>query len=119
MSRLLIVSINRLPVTARAEGNRVTVEPSPGGLATGLRGLHERSDGIWIGWPGNLPRQYAKQRAAVEKRLRDLRIVPVYLSEREVKGFYEDAANGMLWPLFHYLVSELPVNSRPGTHTAL
>jgi trehalose 6-phosphate synthase/phosphatase len=48
----------------------------------------------------------------VEKRLRDLRIVPVYLSEQEVKGFYEDAANGMLWPLFHYLVSELPLNSQ-------
>lgn len=109
MSRLLIVS-SRLPVTARVDGNRVTVEPSPGGLATGLRGLHERSDSIWIGWPGNLPRLYAKRRADVDARLRELRILPVYLSEREVKGFYEDTANGVLWPLFHYLVGELPLN---------
>ena len=45
VDRLLIVS-NRLPVTVKAELGEVRVVPSAGGLATGLRGPHERSNGL-------------------------------------------------------------------------
>ena len=41
MSRLLIVS-NRLPVTVSTDDGAPHVVPSAGGLATGLRGPHER-----------------------------------------------------------------------------
>src|SRR5438874_1209360 len=40
MARLLLVS-NRLPVTAQVVEGRITIVPSPGGLATGLRAEHE------------------------------------------------------------------------------
>jgi trehalose 6-phosphate synthase/phosphatase len=109
MSRILIVS-NRLPVTAKLEDGRVTVEPSPGGLATGLRGVHDRTEGLWIGWPGELPRLSAKRRRCLEEKLSELRVAPVYLTDREVKGFYEDIANGVLWPLFSYILAELPLD---------
>ena len=49
--RLLIVS-NRLPMTMRVQQGAVRVQRSSGGLATGLRGVHEDTGGIWIGWPG-------------------------------------------------------------------
>ncbi len=51
--RLVIVS-NRLPITVKTDDQgAVTLEQSPGGLATGLRGAHERWSGVWIGWPGD------------------------------------------------------------------
>ena len=55
MGRLIIVS-NRLPVTVHADGGggEPTVARSPGGLATGLSGPHESSEGLWVGWPGDL-----------------------------------------------------------------
>ncbi|HXK34514.1 MAG TPA: bifunctional alpha,alpha-trehalose-phosphate synthase (UDP-forming)/trehalose-phosphatase [Dehalococcoidia bacterium] len=111
MSRLLLVS-NRLPVTARYDHDRIHVEASSGGLATGLRGPHERSGGLWIGWPGDSPNLDARRREELDQRLAELRTVPVHLKRRELRGFYEEISNGVLWPLFHYLLDELPANTR-------
>jgi len=52
MSRLLIVS-NRLPVSAVKRGETLRIQPSAGGLATGMSSLLKKSyKGVWIGWPG-------------------------------------------------------------------
>ena len=48
VSRLIVVS-NRLPVTVVVRDGRAAVTASMGGLATGLRGPFERSQGLWIG----------------------------------------------------------------------
>jgi trehalose 6-phosphate synthase/phosphatase len=109
MNRVVIVA-NRLPVTARIEGDELIVDPSSGGLATGLRGPHEQSEGLWIGWPGELPRLNAGQQRALDARLDELRTVPVYLTRREVKSFYEDVANAVLWPVFHDHLDQLPTH---------
>jgi trehalose 6-phosphate synthase/phosphatase len=106
VSRLIIVA-NRLPITAHTDGAEVVVAPSTGGLATGLRGAHERSNGMWIGWPGELPRLNRTQQRALEARLSEFRSIPVYLSRREVKSFYEDVANAVLWPVFHSQIDQL------------
>ncbi len=106
MSRLIIVA-NRLPITAHMDGAGVVVAPSTGGLATGLRGPHERSNGMWIGWPGELPRLNGTQQRALEARLSEFRLIPVYLRRREVKSFYEDVANAVLWPVFHSQIDQL------------
>src|SRR5437016_6153746 len=55
MSRLLIVS-NRLPVTVKLDHGEIVVTQSAGGLATGLRGPHQRSESLWLGWPGDVSR---------------------------------------------------------------
>jgi trehalose 6-phosphate synthase/phosphatase len=111
MSRLLLVS-NRLPVTVKAEKEHVSVVRSAGGLATGLSGPHERSGGLWIGWPGDVSRLSSAQRARVESQLSALRCVPLYLSSSEVSRFYEGYSNRVLWPLCHYLLDRIPRQDR-------
>ncbi len=111
MSRLLLVS-NRLPVTVKADKDGVSVVRSAGGLATGLRGPHERSGGVWIGWPGEVSRLTPAQRASVDAQLADLRCVPLHLSASEVSRFYEGYSNRVLWPLCHYLIERIPRQDR-------
>jgi trehalose 6-phosphate synthase/phosphatase len=111
MSRLLLVS-NRLPVTVKAEKEKVSVVRSAGGLATGLSGPHERSGGLWIGWPGDVSRLSSAQRTEVESQLEKLRCVPLYLSSSEVNRFYEGYSNRVLWPLCHYLLDRVPKQDR-------
>jgi trehalose 6-phosphate synthase/phosphatase len=108
--RVLIVS-NRLPVSARLTAGGVRVAPSSGGLATGLRPLHEQSKGLWLGWPGELSRATADQRADLARQLQERGIVPVHLSADEVQRYYNGFANQVLWPLFHYLVDRVPVDA--------
>ena len=109
MARLLIVS-NRLPITVRADaGGAVHVERSAGGLATGLSGPHEKSGGLWIGWPGETEDFDERGRAEVARRCDELRLVPVSLTKEDIRAYYESFANGVLWPVFHYLVGEAPL----------
>ena len=105
--RLILVS-NRLPITTRLEDGNVVLERSSGGLASGLAGAHE-TNSVWIGYPGELPRLSAARQAAFDKELEALRIVPVYLNRADVKGFYEEVSNGILWPLFHYRLDQMPL----------
>lgn len=101
MSKLIIVS-NRLPVTIRSDHREVAIERSTGGLATGMNALHEQSDSLWVGWPGDVSRFDMSARAEIEKRLSNIRAVPVYLTQTEITRYYEGFSNGVLWPLFHY-----------------
>jgi trehalose 6-phosphate synthase/phosphatase len=107
--RLLIVS-NRLPVTVRTVDGRPSVRRSIGGLATGLQGPHERSGGLWIGWPGDVDGLDSRALADVDRQLADLRTVPLSLDAREVATFYEHISNGVLWPICHDRVDQLPLN---------
>jgi len=111
MPRLLIVS-NRLPVTIKVADGVPTVERSAGGLATGMKGPHERMGGLWIGWPGDLEGVSPSAREQVDRDLEALRLAPVALSAEEILRYYEGYSNGALWPLFHYFASRLPLEVR-------
>ncbi|MHB8375907.1 MAG: bifunctional alpha,alpha-trehalose-phosphate synthase (UDP-forming)/trehalose-phosphatase [Dehalococcoidia bacterium] len=105
--RLLLVA-NRLPITAKiGDDGAISVEPSSGGVATGLWGPHQRSGGLWIGWPGELELD-PHQKQDLDDKLAGLRALPVYLTQDEINEYYENMANGVLWPLFHYLIDQLP-----------
>ena len=108
-SRLIIVS-NRLPVTVQRRGSIVELHDSVGGLATGLRGPHARSDGWWVGWPGDLTSLETSQRDDVARHLEAARAIPVELSAHEQEHFYERLCNGILWPLFHDRLDRLPMH---------
>jgi trehalose 6-phosphate synthase/phosphatase len=111
MARLVLVS-NRLPVTVKVEGDEIALERSAGGLATGLRGPHERSGGLWIGWPGNVSSLDDEQRERLSAKLEEMRCLPVYLTADEVSRYYDGFSNGVLWPLFHYLLDRIPPHSQ-------
>jgi trehalose 6-phosphate synthase/phosphatase len=85
------------------------VHMSVGGLATGLRAPHERSNGLWIGWPGDLNDLDPAGREKVRCRLAELRCVPVELEQKEIEIFYEHVSNAVLWPTFHDRVDRLPL----------
>ena len=108
MSRLLIVA-NRLPITVSATEGGVEVQRSTGGLATGLMRPHENSDGLWIGWSGAPADLNPMQQAALDRELAAMRLVEVPLSADLVTRFYEGYSNGVLWPLFHYLLDQVPL----------
>lgn len=107
MPRLLIVS-NRLPLTVNATAQGPSVTRSTGGLASGLKGVHERMEGLWFGWPGDVSGLNAAQLAELEAQLAAVRTVPLYLSQEDINQYYEGFSNGVLWPLFHYQLDRIP-----------
>ncbi len=107
--RLLIVA-NRLPVCAHVTPEEVRVTPSSGGVATGLGSWHERADGLWIGWPGDVSNATPAQMEELTQRLLVRRLVSVDLSPDLVDRYYHGFANRVLWPTFHYSTDRLPVH---------
>lgn len=104
--RYLLVS-NRLPVTASVRDGAVHLEASTGGLATALAQVHGGEGSRWIGWPGDTSHIERNQRAELDARLHERRLVPVHLTTRQVERFYEGFCNGVLWPLFHYQLDKV------------
>jgi len=101
VSKTIIVS-NRLPIKITEDGDGYALHPSEGGLATGLASIHAQGENTWIGWPGIIldsPEQEAHFTALLEEK----RLVPIFLDNSEVKGFYEGFSNEVLWPIFHYM----------------
>ncbi len=101
MSKIIIVS-NRLPVKIIQNADDFEIQPSEGGLATGLASIHEQGENLWIGWPG-LPSEQLDDPDYFTRKLDKLRLVPLYLNEEEINGFYEGFSNEVLWPIFHYI----------------
>ncbi|HVX41800.1 MAG TPA: trehalose-6-phosphate synthase [Gemmatimonadaceae bacterium] len=106
--RLITVS-NRLPITVSAGSGGFTVQQSAGGLATGLRGPHQQSEGIWIGWPGEISNLEPERRAELDAKLDARGLYPVEISKDEQRVFYEDISNSVLWPICHDRLDQLPL----------
>ncbi len=100
MSRLVIIS-NRLPITIQEEEGQLTYQPSAGGLATGLNSLSDEIEKIWIGWPG-IDIQAEEEKQKVRAKLKEQDLVPVFLTQEEIKLYYEGFSNKTIWPHFHY-----------------
>src|SRR5687768_4751394 len=86
--RIIIVA-NRLPVTMRSEEGDTTLTPSGGGLATGLRPLHEKRRSVWIGSGSEMASLPRAVRARVACELHDRRIQPVEITRREAEAYYD------------------------------
>ena len=100
MQRLLIVS-NRLPLTIQERKGELYIEPSVGGLATGLRSWYKSSPSIWIGWAG-IGRKKIRKEKDIMARLLAENCHPVPLSQPDVEAYYQGICNRTIWPLFHY-----------------
>jgi len=102
MGRLLVVA-NRLPVNAARKAGELHFRPSPGGLAVGLSSLPESSERLWLGWPGVTNEKLrAEEKEQITERLAAQDCHPVFLSRRQMEGYYQGFCNRTIWPLFHY-----------------
>lgn len=110
-TRLLVVS-NRLPIVLEKKNGSWSLKPGAGGLVSALAPVLSHRGGVWIGWPG-LPLEHGgawEPVIAEGYRERGYDLIPVLLSEEEVKGFYEGFSNAILWPLFHDLLGRCNFN---------
>lgn len=106
--RLVIVS-NRLPIVISKSDETLKCISGSGGLVTALAPILKNRGGIWIGWPGPIEEKDRKQVDALlvkENRNAGFLLHPIFLSDEEVKLYYEGFANEIIWPLFHDLQSE-------------
>ncbi|MBF9237655.1 bifunctional alpha,alpha-trehalose-phosphate synthase (UDP-forming)/trehalose-phosphatase [Hymenobacter sp. BT683] len=100
MPRTVIVS-NRLPIKIQRTEENLTFQPSEGGLATGLGSIYRADGNVWVGWPG-LYVQDESEEEYVREQLAEDSMAPVFLTEAEIRDYYEGFSNGTLWPTFHY-----------------
>ena len=107
MPAILLIA-NRLPFTVRETQDGVTVVPSAGGLAVGMRPLHESSDAVWIGWTG-VASDSPAAKGLTSAEWQAAGCVPVALTRAEIASFYDEYANGALWPVFHSMTTLMPL----------
>jgi trehalose 6-phosphate synthase/phosphatase len=101
-NRVIVVS-NRLPFTLKRSADSWKVERSSGGLVTAMRPILKRTQGIWIGWPGESPSNVDEDRLKLLNRMAEKeRYIAVDLPKEVSRGFYEGFANQSLWPIFHH-----------------
>ncbi|GAB3580768.1 bifunctional alpha,alpha-trehalose-phosphate synthase (UDP-forming)/trehalose-phosphatase [Hymenobacter daeguensis] len=100
MSRTIIVS-NRLPTKVIRSEESLTFQPSEGGLATGLGSIYRADGNVWVGWPGLFVQDMEEEQYVTEQLQADS-MAPVFLTEAEIRDFYEGFSNSTLWPTFHY-----------------
>jgi trehalose 6-phosphate synthase/phosphatase len=102
MSKFIIVS-NRLPIKIEKEQNQWIFSPTSGGLATGLKSVHENGKSLWIGWPGISSNDIEEEEyQLLSKDLLATNFKPISLSSEEIDDFYLGLSNKCIWPLFHY-----------------
>jgi len=124
--RILVVS-NRLPVTISPDKPPVAKSPSShgsdlkssvpqgevkynykmssGGLVAGLEGVKKKLPFLWIGWTGMMAPE-DQQQGIADTLLKDYQCVPVWMDDEIADLHYNGFSNGVLWPLFHYLLEE-------------
>lgn len=111
MQKIHIIS-NRLPYSLNFnKENKVILEPSSGGLATGLSSVYKDLGGKWIGWIGQPSDAITlEEKNKINQKFEEEECQPIYLTEEEVDLFYDDFSNRTIWPLFHYFTQYAKFN---------
>lgn len=104
MNKTIIIS-NRLPLQIKLNNDILEVKPSVGGLATGLKSVHEEGNSLWIGWSGLTEEELNdKQSKEVKALVKKEKCDTVSLNQNDLENFYYGFSNRTLWPLFHYFM---------------
>lgn len=105
MNNKTIIVSNRLPLNVSIQNSEVKVSPSVGGLATGMKSIHQNSRSLWIGWAG-VPTDELEE--SMQEEIKNLayleKCICVPLSKQEMDEYYFGFSNRVLWPLFHYFL---------------
>ncbi|MGE3960534.1 MAG: trehalose-6-phosphate synthase [Dehalococcoidia bacterium] len=101
MSERLVVVSNRVPIPT-------TEGISPGGLVSALLpSLEATGTAVWFGWSGETSAACPADREPQRMSARGVEYVLVDLTVDEVRGYYEEYGNRVLWPLLHGLVEHV------------
>jgi trehalose 6-phosphate synthase/phosphatase len=107
MAQVTIVS-NRLPISVKKVNGKLQFYPSAGGLATGLASYTKDKKNKWVGWPGIVSDELNDEDMdTITKQLATHNCYPVFLTQKQINGYYNGYSNGILWPFFHNLPIEL------------
>lgn len=116
MAKIIFIS-NRLPVTVSRNDddsgqNSLQFSASIGGLATGMKSVHEEGSSLWIGWCGLTREELGEDEIPqIKTKLRDAyHSFPVFLSKEEIDEYYYGFCNHTIWPLFHYFTNHARYN---------
>ncbi len=110
MNKIHIVS-NRLPVSIQKNEDQLTLKPSVGGLATGMKSIYKEYDGKWIGWSGLACDELSESEIEeIDTKLVDEKCLAVQLTKEEINLYYEGFSNNIVWPLFHYFTQFIEFN---------
>ena len=102
MNKTIIVS-NRLPVQIKMSNGKIHTTPSVGGLATGMKSIHQEGNGLWVGWSGLTENEVPSNlKPTVDEELSGHNCVSVNLNKEDIDHYYYGFSNRALWPLFHY-----------------
>ena len=103
MNRLLLVA-NRLPISITKRLGELCFTQSPGGLVAGLSSLSKSYECLLMGWPGIASGKLTDEnKAQISEKLNAEKCIPVFLSQKQVDGYYLGFSNRTVWPLFHYM----------------
>lgn len=104
MNKTIIIS-NRLPLEFKITDGKISVKPSIGGLATGLKSIHDAGESLWIGWSGLKVEEMTETMSReVTSWAKKEKCITVPLTEFDIEKYYFGLSNKTLWPLFHYFL---------------
>ncbi|MFC2051857.1 trehalose-6-phosphate synthase [Chloroflexota bacterium] len=101
---LFLVASNREPYVHEMSGNEVVCNRPVSGLTEALDPVMRASKGTWVAQgTGNADRKVidSHDRVAVPPEKPEYTLRRVWLTEKEVEGFYLGFSNEALWPLCH------------------
>ncbi len=113
MKKKIHIISNRLPFSIlETDNEEYELEPSIGGLATGMASIYKQYGGKWMGWMGQPSDNYTeKELHKLNNLFREKDCLPIHLSEEEIHHFYEGFSNRTIWPLFHYFTQHADFKS--------
>ncbi len=105
MKNKTIIVSNRLPLQISVENNDVKVSPSVGGLATGMKSVHQEGDSLWIGWSGLTEEEVNPEiQSQIDQAAKNEKCLAINLTQKELDDYYYGFSNRTIWPLFHYFM---------------
>lgn len=98
----LIIVSNVLPVGIKKIDGKLEFSNRSGGMATSLASYASNNRNKWVGWPGIASDELTeKDRALITEKLATENCYPVFLTQKQIDGYYSGYSNSVLWPIFH------------------
>lgn len=108
----VVLVSNRLPIGVSVEGDEVRVTMSAGGLATAVSSVHRAHPWKWHGTLGVTEHgKHGEHNERVAAALAERGLAEIPVPPAQYADYYEGFANGVLWPLLHYFVDKVQLDS--------